>query len=229
MDELINYLESSVSDGAFSRGEKRSFKALLADLNPSPQDLGFLRSKLFDLAQDRVNAENFDLVLGWVEEVNKTLVPQNEDNRSESEVFFSPGEACRMAICEQLRSAISTVRICVFTISDDRITREIISAHKRGVLVRVLTDNDKSEDLGSDVDQLVTEGLEVKMDSTSNHMHHKFAVFDKTSLLTGSYNWTRSAARYNHENLLVSKDQKLVKSYLEEFDRLWREMEAYQA
>jgi hypothetical protein len=32
----------------------------------------------------------------------------------------------------------------VFTITDDRITEEIVDALKRGVAIRIITDNDKS-------------------------------------------------------------------------------------
>jgi phosphatidylserine/phosphatidylglycerophosphate/cardiolipin synthase-like enzyme len=40
--------------------------------------------------------------------------------------------------------------------------------------------------------------------------HHKFALFDNARLLTGSYNWTRSAPEHNHENFVVTNSRKLV-------------------
>ena len=52
-------------------------------------------------------------------------------------------------------------------------------------------------------------------------MHHKFAVFDRKVLLTGSYNWTRSAASENQENLIVTEAPGLVRSFAAEFDKLW--------
>ena len=52
-------------------------------------------------------------------------------------------------------------------------------------------------------------------------MHHKFCVVDKSVLLTGSYNWTKSAADRNQENLLVTEDPKMVKAYISEFENLW--------
>lgn len=226
MQELIDYLEESVMDNAFSRGDKRGFKEMLKQHDLQKQDFDFLRSKVFDLAMTRANAENYGHVIAWLEEINKTLVPR-ASSQSTEQVFFSPGDDCLNAIQQQLRSAVSTVRICVFTISDDRIAREIKSAHRRGVSVRVLTDNDKSLDMGSDIEELARAGVEVKMDYTKNHMHHKFAVIDKEYLITGSYNWTRSAANYNHENLLLTSDDSVVREYLKEFERLWKEMDFY--
>ena len=41
-------------------------------------------------------------------------------------------------------------------------------------------------------------------------MHHKFALFDGRRLMTGSFNWTRSASEQNEENLIVTADPVLV-------------------
>ncbi|WP_186757420.1 phospholipase D-like domain-containing protein [Echinicola salinicaeni] len=42
--------------------------------------------------------------------------------------------------------------------------------------------------------------------------------------LTGNYNWTRSAAEYNYENILLLEDIHTVRSFQKEFERLWREL-----
>ncbi len=93
----------------------------------------------------------------------------------------------------------------------------------RGVRVRVISDNDKSGDTGSDVVRLEEMGVDVRLDRSEHHMHHKFAVFDDTKALTGSYNWTRSAARSNRENVLVCDDPRAVDGFAREFERLWRD------
>ena len=115
----------------------------------------------------------------------------------------------------------------MFTISDDRITEALIRAHEVGVNVKVLTDNEKLFDKGSDIRRIAAAGLPVRVDMTQNHMHHKFAIIDNEAILTGSYNWTRSAANYNHENVLIAHDRDTVLAYCQEFDRLWNEMEIY--
>jgi len=52
-------------------------------------------------------------------------------------------------------------------------------------------------------------------------MHHKFAIFDGKLLVTGSYNWTDSAERYNHENVLVLEDPAIINRYQTRFNRLF--------
>jgi phosphatidylserine/phosphatidylglycerophosphate/cardiolipin synthase-like enzyme len=142
-------------------------------------------------------------------------------------VYFSPGEECLNAILAGIDAATSSLKICVFTISDDRITNAILAAHGKGIKIQLLTDNEKLFDKGSDIKQLAQAGVKVKVDNTPNHMHHKFTIIDHAHVLTGSYNWTRSAALYNHENILVTSDAHAVAAYSQEFNRLWEEMEFF--
>ncbi len=145
----------------------------------------------------------------------------------ENQVYFSPGEDCVNHIIDLIKEAYNHLDICVFTISDDRITRAIVDAMKNGVEVRIISDNFKVEDTGSDIEDLSRVGIPVKLDTTDNHMHHKFCVVDKKILLTGSYNWTRSAALYNQENVISTDDELVVEKFLSEFEKLWLTCEEF--
>ena len=70
-------------------------------------------------------------------------------------------------------------------------------------------------------ERIARAGVEVRVDDSTHHMHHKFAVFDNLTLVTGSYNWTRSAAEYNQENVIVTDEPRLVAAYVRSFDGLW--------
>lgn len=224
MDELVAYLENSIRDEVFSKNEKKSFKALVNEALLDQNQLNFLRSKIYELANARVTTANYQFILEWIKVANSALLPAPAPS---TDAFFSPGETCRNIIIRQIESAIRQLHICVFTISDDRITSSLLAAHKKGIHIKLITDNDKSLDAGSDIEELARSGIAVKMDRTSNHMHHKFMVTDQRELITGSYNWTLSAARYNHENIIVSREAGVVKSFVREFDQLWPLMEAF--
>ena len=224
MEEIIDQLRLSIEDEIFSRSEKKSIKALIGEQPLDFNQLNFLRSKIYEIANEKASPENFALILEWIKNANSALMTKGTDK---SDAFFSPGDACRNIIINQIMYAVSRISICVFTISDDRITNAIIDSHKRGKEVRIITDNDKSLDMGSDIAKLHQEGVLIKMDSTPNHMHHKFMVVDNSALLTGSYNWTLSAAKYNHENVLLTTEGGVVKSYLKEFSDLWNKMEPF--
>ena len=145
----------------------------------------------------------------------------------ENQVYFSPGEDCVNHIIDLINEAYTQLDICVFTISDDRISRAIVEAMKNGVEIRIISDNFKIEDTGSDIEDLSRVGIPVKLDTTDNHMHHKFMIVDNKIVLTGSYNWTRSAALYNQENILSMDDEEVVSKFSNEFEKLWLNCEEF--
>jgi phosphatidylserine/phosphatidylglycerophosphate/cardiolipin synthase-like enzyme len=127
-------------------------------------------------------------------------------------------------IVSRFGAARRSADLCVFTITDDRITRALLDAHRRGVRVRLVTDNDKACDRGADIQQIEVAGVAVKVDRTPFHMHHKFAIFDGVRLLNGSYNWTRGAANDNEENLIDTGDPRLLAAFQRRFDELWAKL-----
>ena len=139
-------------------------------------------------------------------------------------VYFSPGPDCLGHIINRFLAARRSVDVCVFTITDDRITRAILDAHRRNVAIRIITDNDKAYDAGSDIERLEAAGIVVKVDRTQFHMHHKFAIFDEAQLVNGSYNWTRGAAESNEENIIDTADPVALAAFQREFDRLWAKL-----
>ena len=52
-------------------------------------------------------------------------------------------------------------------------------------------------------------------------LHHKFAVIDNRKVITGSFNWSPSAAHTNDETLLVVHSPQLAQHFTREMDRLW--------
>jgi phosphatidylserine/phosphatidylglycerophosphate/cardiolipin synthase-like enzyme len=53
-------------------------------------------------------------------------------------------------------------------------------------------------------------------------LHHKLAVIDNRTVITGSFNWSPSAAHQNDEVLLVIDSPLLAAHFTQEVDRLWR-------
>lgn len=137
------------------------------------------------------------------------------------QVYFSPGEDCLNAIRHEIDSAQIELLICIFTISDDRIVQSILDRRKDPLQIKILADNHKIYDMGSDIIRLYQSGLDIRVDSSPHHMHHKFMVVDRKRVWTGSYNWTRSAERYNRENLVSIDDRKVASKFAREFDAIW--------
>ena len=226
MLNLEELFRQTFDDRILSRQERRALAKILQEEALSKQELGVLRSRVFRLAEEELSGHDEQMVLNWLYQASK-LLAANQKVTSSSKVYFSPGDECLHAIQHHLREAKSSIDICVFTISDNRITELIIEKHRQKIPIRIITDNDKMEDRGSDIYWLKREGLAIRIDATRHHMHHKFAVMDERIVLTGSYNWTRSAAEHNEENLLVSQEPSISSAYREKFEALWPTMQAF--
>jgi len=235
-EDLSSFLRKSLADGKFTPSEKAALADWLAKNATIDQQRGVARHTAFEVAKAAIPADHAGIV-GWLEDVMRVLAPMrpvaaNAPAASEADVaFFAPGERCLQQIVHRFSSARRTADVCVFTITDDRISRAISDAHRRGVKIRIISDNEKAFDQGSDIQKLREAGIPVKVDDVggrgrsdpgiNGHMHHKFAIFDGVRLLNGSYNWTRGAADMNYENIVDTGDAKLIALFAAEFERLW--------
>jgi len=215
-------LAQTLEDGKLTSSERTALKGRLRDAALDDRARAVLRSAAFELARKRIADGGRGEVVEWLEEVSKLLLPFTSENGDPFvEAHFSPGVTCMQRIVGLLGSARKSADICVYTITDDRIASAILAAQARKVAVRIVSDNEKALDPGSDVQRLAQAGVPVRIDDSPYFMHHKFAIFDGDLLLTGSYNWTRGAADNNAENLILSNDRRLLTAFRGEFDRLW--------
>ncbi len=139
-------------------------------------------------------------------------------------VLFSPGTEIGETLRNLLRDAQSSVRICIFSITDNSLAREVLNCYKRGLKVEIITDDQKIFDRGSEIQDMRQEGVDIKIDHSKYHMHNKFGVIDNRIIFTGSFNWTYTASKHNQENLLVTTNAAFVQQFSDEFDKLWKEM-----
>ena len=227
MKGLMQIFEKTFDDKKITTSERKAVLRILGAKSLTKHKVDLLRSKLFKFALNAVSGTKNAQIITWLEEAVKTINVAVMVKTVRNEVYFSPGTDCLKAILSELGSATRTIDICVFTISDNRIANQIKYCYQKGVKIRILTDNDKTYDTGSDIDELAKNRIPVRIDRTSNHMHHKFAIIDSKSVITGSYNWTRSAERYNHENVLITDEAGVVTKYQKEFNKLWKKMKIH--
>ena len=236
---LTRFLTQSLADRKLSGGEKTALADWLAKNVTTDQHRGLVRHAAFEVARAAIADPAAADVVEWLEDVMKVIAPlapsasggrQPPVASAADEAFFAPGEECLHRIVHRFGACRRTADVCVFTVTDDRITRAILDAHRRKVSVRIITDNEKQHDAGSDVRKFRDAGIPVKTDDMraaadpglNGHMHHKFAIFDGTRLLNGSYNWTRGAADVNFENVVDTADANLIAAFTAEFERLWK-------
>jgi len=141
---------------------------------------------------------------------------------SAEDCLFGHSETSLWKLLSTLDSSITSLDICVFTITSQDLADIIIKKHKQGIVIRVITDCEKMDLNCSQIEQMRASGIQVRHDKTSYFMHHKFTIVDSKILINGSFNWTRQAITGNQENLLISNDKQFVKLYSEQFQKLWK-------
>lgn len=128
--------------------------------------------------------------------------------------YFSPKGGCTEAIVGTLNSAKSTVLVQAYSFTSQAIAKAIVDAHKRGVDVHVILDKSQKSERYTSATFLVNEGIPTYIDAAHRIAHNKVIIIDGKTVITGSFNFTKSAEEGNAENLLViSNDRDLAQRY----------------
>ena len=119
---------------------------------------------------------------------------------------------------EVLGSAKVSIDVCMFVIGSQQLINILLEAHKRGVKVRCISDN---QDMDGVLRTLRSNGIIIRFDKSDYLMHHKFVVIDSVLVITGSYNFSRNGMGINRENVVIVHCLHVVFAYLEEFNAMW--------
>lgn len=206
--------------------EKAPYQPLTGDIIDALKKLdrrerGDLKSRLFNEAKRLANHAHSLEAINWLE---NCFIEIERNSFRYHKVLFSPGSDIPETLTFLLNQASKSIDICVFTISDDRLASAILEAHRRGIKVRIISDDRKTYDHGSQVYGLSQTGISVKIDHSRYHMHNKFGIIDGHIAFSGSYNWTYTAQLHNQENLIITTNYDIVHQYIAEYNKLWKEM-----
>jgi phospholipase D len=137
------------------------------------------------------------------------------------DVYFSPKGGCAQAVIHWIGRANQSIHVLMFIFSLDSVADALISAHKRGVEVKLVLDKSQSY---SEFAALKAAGIEVRNDTNwEGIMHNKIAIIDHVIVLTGSFNWTDTADNSNNENLIVIHSVEVASRYESEFQKIWNQ------
>ncbi len=137
------------------------------------------------------------------------------------DTYFSPKGGAVDYIIKFINKTQVDLDIAVYSLTHDQIANAIIDAKNRGVKIRILVDSLQAKGLGSDDDLLESNGVDLRRDTQSGLMHHKFAISDQKALGFGSFNWTLNAETKNMENWNVCRIKYVIENYQREFEKLW--------
>ncbi|MEM6468065.1 MAG: phosphatidylserine/phosphatidylglycerophosphate/cardiolipin synthase family protein [Planctomycetota bacterium] len=141
------------------------------------------------------------------------------------DVLFAPSKKLPETIEQELDAANESIDLAIYSFTDTRAQKKLIEAAQRGIAVRVILHNARKQ--SKLADKIEESGGDVRY--VTKIMHHKFAVFDRKRLLTGSANWSRSAYSRYDEDLLIfgESDQDYTDRFIGEFEHIWGNAKEY--
>jgi len=135
------------------------------------------------------------------------------------EVFFSPRGGATAAIVAEISKANKEIFVQAYSFTSTPIAKALLEAHKRGVHVEVVLDKSQKTAKYSSSTFFINAGIPTYIDSKHAIAHNKIIIIDKSTLITGSFNFTKAAEEKNAENMLIFKGNKpLINQYLQNFE-----------
>ena len=107
------------------------------------------------------------------------------------DAFFFPNMANINRMKSYIDFAKKSIDLAIFSFTNDDLANAVLAAHKRGVTVRIITDDEAMKGKGADTQRMADAGIPCRTDNAGQyHMHNKFMIVDSLYIVTGSFNWT---------------------------------------
>jgi phosphatidylserine/phosphatidylglycerophosphate/cardiolipin synthase-like enzyme len=134
------------------------------------------------------------------------------------ENYFSPKDEVMAKLVDYVLAAKKSIHFYAFTYTHADLSGAMISQFQNGLDVQGVIEN-RGASQGALV-PLYCAKVPVKTDGNKYTMHHKVIVIDGEIVITGSFNFTKSADEANDDNILVIHSPALAKLYEEEYQRI---------
>ena len=141
------------------------------------------------------------------------------------QVAFPPWDDAEALLLETLQRAQREILVQAYLLTSRPIAASLIAAKQRGLEVSVLADaHQHADNPASLLVSLTEQGIPVWLETRYRHAHNKIMVIDdgtqEVVVVTGSYNFTRSAQHMNAENLvLIRGNLALARRFRQNWER----------
>jgi phosphatidylserine/phosphatidylglycerophosphate/cardiolipin synthase-like enzyme len=150
-------------------------------------------------------------------------------NNTPVKVFFSPNGGCTDAIVKEIGAAKTEILVQAYSFTSAPIAKALVDAHKRGVKVEAILDKSQRSEKYSSATFLANSKIPTFIDARHAIAHNKIMIIDSSTVITGSFNFTKAAEEKNAENLIIIKSRELAGIYIDNWNRHRQHSEAYGA
>lgn len=144
------------------------------------------------------------------------------------------------SIAKAINNANSSVDLALFVFSDQLIADALLQQNKSGIKINGIFDASFAFRYYSEVLDLLGTNLYnrcvleagnnpwlnplktvgIALTENGDKLHHKFAIIDGRTVISGSHNWSQAANSINDETLLIISNMTLSRQFEREFQRL---------
>jgi phosphatidylserine/phosphatidylglycerophosphate/cardiolipin synthase-like enzyme len=129
------------------------------------------------------------------------------------DVCFTPGGDCTGLIVGTIGAARREILVQAYGFTSAPIAKALTDAKKRGVEVKAILDKSNRTDKYGAGTFLVNAGIPTWIDDKVAIAHNKVMVIDGEKVITGSFNFTKSAQSRNAENVVTLCDAATAAQY----------------
>lgn len=133
------------------------------------------------------------------------------------ENYFCPDDNCKLQVINALKSASSSIYFMTFSFTDEDIGNLVWNKQHLGLDVKGIFDESQISEY-SRYEDLKAFSI---IDLNKYKLHDKIFIIDNETVITGSFNPTNNANKYNDENLVIIHDRGIAEKYAAEFQKLY--------
>jgi len=139
------------------------------------------------------------------------------------DVYFSPDDGVLTALYNLLSEATDSIYFLAFSFTTNELGDIVRQKAEDGLAIKGVMDEEQiASNTGTEFDPFRQAGLDVRIDGNDGQMHQKVFIIDGKIVVTGSYNFSKSAEEKNDENIIIIYNEKIAEQYMQEFQRVYK-------
>lgn len=224
--EGLNFVENEHSSGLMHNKFCVIDEKIITTGSFNPTEKGnFYNNNNFIIIYSTYLAENYNREFEELWDKNfasgeKVKYPKIYFNEKLVENYFCPEDSCNEHVINTLTDAKQSIYFMTFSFTSNEIGNVLMDKHEEGVDIKGVFEKFGISQW-SEYHRLEEKGMNVKIDENKYFMHHKVFIIDNKTVITGSFNPTKSGNEKNDENILIIHDEDIANEYLEEFEKIW--------
>jgi phosphatidylserine/phosphatidylglycerophosphate/cardiolipin synthase-like enzyme len=136
-------------------------------------------------------------------------------------IYFTPPAGAASGLIKQIDGAKKSIKVMAYGFTATNLAEALVRAKRRGIDVTLIQDEKSAQNNRETLPILLAAGIEVRSDGKHAIQHNKVMLIDDDIVITGSYNFTKSAEKRNAENIMIVRSTYAAKRYADNWKIHW--------